>query len=530
MQKTLIEIEHCALVRHGKTLLNDVSWKMRTGEAWLVTGPNGGGKAPFLEALAGVRRFSPCKGQKSADGGKCCLPPSVQMVSLEAAARLIQEEREMDDSEYLEGGVDRGRTGAMFIAEALVKTKKDKSAIALMAAKVAAFSEVKLCGVQDILDRGIKYMSTGEIRRTLLARALLSGAQCLIISDPFAGLDTQSRTLLHDFFAALALKQATSDSAARPYVILGLERYVEVPDAITHVLEFKGGAVSFCGTRAAYEAARHSAVEEAKKGRAEFTQEVNRLNNEETKKQGIADSKQYIAAADEPIIEMNHVNVGWDGRLVLRDLSWALYRGEHWLIRGPNGSGKTTFLELITGDNGQVYANDVKMFGKRRGTGETIWDIKARLGIVSYRLHVEYRMVGGTSLLDTVVSGFRDSIGLYGAATDVEKNSAMKWLSVAGFAGRGEESFSSLSYGEQRSILILRAAVKCPEVLILDEPCHGLSEDARRMVLDIMETVAESGKATLLHVTHEADEVLPCEHHILELCPSEEPMYKIIAG
>ena len=114
---------------------------------------------------------------------------------------------------------------------------------------------------------------------------------------------------------------------------------------------------------------------------------------------------------------MHNVNVGWGDHAVLRNLNWTLRRGEHWLLRGPNGSGKTTFLELITGDNMQVFSNDIKIFGNRRGSGESIWDIKKRLGIVSYRIHVEYRMIGGISLQDVVISGFYDSIGLYEKAT-----------------------------------------------------------------------------------------------------------------
>jgi len=239
-------------------------------------------------------------------------------------------------------------------------------------------------------------------------------------------------------------------------------------------------------------------------------------------------SQENMQSDRRALIEMHHVNVGWDGHAVLSDLNWTLYEGEHWLIRGPNGSGKTTFLELITGDNMQVYSNDVRVFGSRRGSGETMWDIKAKLGIVSYRMHVEYRMLGGTALRDVVVSGFRDSIGLYGKATDMETAAAERWLSLGGFSGRGNEAFSALSYGEQRAVLILRAAVKCPLILVLDEPCHGLDENHRRRVLDLLETIAESGTTTLLHVTHESDETLACEKHILELHPGKTPMYKIV--
>ena len=220
--------------------------------------------------------------------------------------------------------------------------------------------------------------------------------------------------------------------------------------------------------------------------------------------------------------------MGWDDHKVLVNLNWEVKKGEHFLVRGPNGSGKTTIMELITGDNMQVFREKVYLFGSRRGSGESIWDIKKHLGIVSYRLHVEYRMVGGTDLQSVIVSGFKDSIGLYEPATDFELAMANAWLKLAGFAGREKESFGSLSYGEQRASLILRAAVKSPRVLILDEPCHGLDENYRGKILDLLETVAETGTTTLLHVTHEPSEVLACEKNILELCPGQSPMYKIL--
>ena len=137
-------------------------------------------------------------------------------------------------------------------------------------------------------------------------------------------------------------------------------------------------------------------------------------------------------------------------------------------------------------------------------------------------------MVGDTTLENVIISGFRDSIGLYEAATDVERAAAKKWLELGGFQGRENNTFGSLSYGEQRAILILRSAVKCPKILILDEPCHGLDEQYRKKILQLMEEIAQGGTTTLLHVTHDASEVLSCEKHILELIPNHNPMYNII--
>ena len=510
MQKSLITIEKCRIENNRTTLIPNLSWEMKDGEVWLITGPNGSGKADFLNALSGIGglKFTP-----NTDGlFSNIFNDSTETVSLERAARLIQDERENDESDYIEGGVDHGRSGRVFISEAL----KTETCLENEPA-------IKLCGIEKILDRGLKYMSTGEIRRTLLARALISGKQLLILSDPFAGLDVQSRTILLDFFDSIARKQSS------PHIILGMERWHEIPDAITHVLEFRNKEVSYCGERAGYEALLKERGEQEAAGEEEKRQSFKDGFEELRGGADVPASKALNHQPQEVLVEMNDVNVGWDDHQVLSHLNWKLVRGEHWLVRGPNGSGKTTFLELITGDNMQVFSNDIRIFGNRRGSGETIWDIKKRLGIVSYRMHVEYRMLGGTSLLAVIISGFRDSIGLYGETpTDLEIATAKKWLALGGFEGRESESFGSLSYGEQRAILILRSAVKTPEILILDEPCHGLDEQYRSKILQLMELIGNGGTTTMLHVTHDPSEVLPCEKHILELHPDEDPMWKII--
>ena len=554
ISKNLITISNCRIENSRQTLISNISWQMKQGENWLVIGPNGGGKADFVNALAsnqqtGNLQSGTLKVVPNTDGlYSNIFQNSTDIVSLERAARLIQEERENDESDYVEGGVDHGRTGRLFIAQGIMNLKKG-DALPEEAKRLETYPAVKLCGVEKILDRGLKYMSTGEIRRTLLARSLISGKKLLILSDPFAGLDIESRTILLEFFNNIAEKSAKDENL--PHIILGMERWHEIPDAITNVIEFSDKKVSFCGSRSDYEILLEKRKSEnAKNAEAErqtFAEnlddtlkntailqnvtpqsETNPGGQENPQSQENFPAPQQKNPPAETLIEMNHVNVGWGENHVLRDLTWKLQKGQHWLVRGPNGSGKTTFLELITGDNKQVYSNDIHIFGIKRGSGETIWDIKQHLGIVSYRLHVEYRMLGGISLQNVIISGFRDSIGLYGNASDIELSAAKKWLKLGGFEGRETESFGNLSYGEQRAILILRSAVKCPKILILDEPCHGLDEKFREKILQLVETIANGGTTTLLHVTHDPTEVLPCEKHILELRPTENPMYKII--
>ena len=527
MSRNFITLKNCRIEDSKSVKLENINWTFNTGEAWLVIGANGSGKANFLKALAGELKIIP--DSKFADSFYSnFFEQNIEIVSLEKAASLIEEERQNDESEFVEGGVDIGRTGRIFLAEAICKRKlKRGEPLPDEALRLETFPQIKLCGIEKILDRGLKYMSTGEIRRTLLARSLLSGKKLLILSDPFAGLDAESRKILLEFFNTVANKQLKDDDYSDfPRIILGMERYHEIPAAINNVLEFSENKISFCGSKNDYEKILQNRNQQNEKTRQKDRQEFE--NSVEKIKQETFVLHTVQKNQKETLVEMNNVNVGWGDNRVLIDLNWKLNQGEHWLIRGPNGSGKTTFLELITGDNMQVFSNDIKLFGKRRGSGETIWDIKRKLGIVSYRLHVEYRMVGSTTLENVIISGFRDSIGLYEAATDVEKDAAKKWLSLGGFENREKESFSSISYGEQRAILILRAAVKCPPILILDEPCHGLDENYRQKILDLIEIIAQSGTTTLLHVTHDPSEVLPCEKNILEFYPKKSPMYKII--
>ena len=525
-ENSLIRIKNCRAQDLRGTKIPLIDWTMFPGEAWLVIGPNGGGKADFLSSIAGEKQIIP---NDSTGIYETKFAGSVEIVSLERAAALIQEERDLDESEYMDK-IDEGRTGRRFICEVLggPDSKHRNLPLPPIARRLETLPEVKLCGIEKILDRGLKFMSTGEIRRTLLCRALVSGKKLLILSDPFAGLDARSRTILLDFFKIIVGKQRnSSDSEPRTTIILGMERYHEIPETITNVLEFSEGKISFCGTKSDYEkviSERESARAKFREDeRNEFVSELKSIRNETA-----AHNQEENAEPSESLVKMRDVNVGWENHRVLVNLNWEIKKGEHWLIRGPNGSGKTTLLELITGDNHQVFCNDVWLFGRKRGTGETIWEIKKNLGIVSYRWHVEYRMVGGTDLESVIISGFKDSIGLYEQKTDLETATARRWLRLGGFEGRGHESFGSLSYGEQRAVLILRAAVKAPKILILDEPCHGLDESYRQKILDLIETIAETGTTTLLHVTHDPSEVLPCEKHILELQPDKIPMYRII--
>ncbi len=172
-------------------------------------------------------------------------------------------------------------------------------------------------------------------------------------------------------------------------------------------------------------------------------------------------ARPYELPTGKPLLELRDVTVRYGDLTVLRNVNWILERGTHCCISGPNGCGKTTLLSLITGDNHKAYGQDITLFGIRRGSGESVWDIKQKFGQLDTQLQLNFAR--GMRVVEVVVSGFFDTIGLYDAWGDAQRNSAEQWLSALGLAAYSRESFDALSFGLQRMVLLARAMVKSPD-------------------------------------------------------------------
>ena len=215
------------------------------------------------------------------------------------------------------------------------------------------------------------------------------------------------------------------------------------------------------------------------------------------------------------IIEMKNVGVYYQGLTVFKNLNWTVRKGENWSITGPNGSGKTTLLQMVTGDHPQAYANQIYLFGKRRGSGESIWDIKQRLGVVSSEFQVNYRKP--ISAFDVVLSGFFDSVGLYCRADSGQVTTAQAWIKRLDLSHLKAKRYDLLSFGERRMILLARAVVKNPEILVLDEPCQGLDPANRRRILRLVDVIGRQPHTQVLYVSHHPEEIPACITHHLDL-------------
>ena len=212
---------------------------------------------------------------------------------------------------------------------------------------------------------------------------------------------------------------------------------------------------------------------------------------------------------------MNKVSIVYGERTILKELDWKVSNGERWALSGQNGSGKSTLLSLVCADNPQSYACDISLFGNPRGSGESIWDIKKHIGYVSPEMHRSYHR--DIPAIRIVASGLKDTVGLYARPDESEYDTCRLWMKIFGLEGKENTSFLKLSSGEQRLVLVARAFVKDPQLLILDEPLHGLDNHNRRLVKDVIETFCRRRNKTLIMVTHYKDELPSCIDHSIYL-------------
>ncbi|HEA29957.1 MAG TPA: ATP-binding cassette domain-containing protein [Leeuwenhoekiella sp.] len=227
---------------------------------------------------------------------------------------------------------------------------------------------------------------------------------------------------------------------------------------------------------------------------------------------------QNTANNDHELLKMEQVCVSYDGRPIVKDISWTIRPGDFWQLVGPNGSGKSTLLALITGESTKGYGQDLYLFGHKKGSGESIWEIKQKIGYFAPNMTELFQR--NNTLLEMVLSGFFDSIGLYDRPTTLQQKQAIAWLQLANLQVDKNINFNKLSPGQQRLGLILRAVVKNPPLLILDEPTEGLDDTGAQLVIDLVNTLKDQTEMAIIFVSHRVEKGLRPQS-IFELVPTE---------
>jgi molybdate transport system ATP-binding protein len=451
-----------------------------------VVGPNGAGKSSLLAVLRG--QLPTTRGElryaSHARGRALAADPIGQVLSVSFGEQSAFLKRAAG---YAQSRWHAGQDDAVARGRDVLGPGLDIDECRRIADSLA---------LAPILDRRVTELSNGERRKLLLARAAGKRPAILALDNPFNGLDGPARTALSEAVERLHQEGMT--------LLVLTSREDQIPAAVTHVLLLDRGRVVTQGPKEAVQADER------------FARLVRPGPRTVGPRSSPADTRSQNAAAERaPVVELRDIGLTYAKTAVLRGLSWTVRRGERWIVLGPNGAGKSALLSLILADNPQAYANDVSLFGRRRGSGDTIWEIRRRIGSVSPEMHL-YEELEDTAL-DVIASGWRDPAEPHRRLTARELRAAEEWLVALGLEHARDRRLRELSEGERQTVLLGRALAKRPELLVLDEPCQGLDPMRRALFLDVLGRTLRTSDTTLIYVTHDLEEVPSVVSHGLLL-------------
>lgn len=488
----LISLQNAFVRRYDTVILSELNVQMHPGEQWAIVGENGSGKTTLLEVLAG--KWPVWRGKLTHSYGEVLLSKVAELVPSDysfnrivaSAAQYYQQRFHSFEAEI-----------APTVREVLTNQLKpvgtvDEHSVYLPQSDISEESLLKtarLLSIEHLLDRPFVTLSNGETRRMMLTRSLLKKPKLLLLDNPFAGLDIHSRDVLRS-----ALKQLKDDGI----LVIFVTTSTEIPESVTNVLTLKEGKIASVRS----DGSSLNYASENKVG---------------TKYSPLKGDKAAAAVRQdfELAVYLRNINVTYGSKKVLINVDWKIKKGEKWALVGPNGSGKSTLLSLLTADNPQRFANDYDLFDLKRG-GASMWDVKSKIGHVSPELHLYFPQE--TTVFKAIASGFFDATGVYFRKLTEEQiqrtQVVAEWLNVSGFI---EKPFKNISKGQQRLVLLARALVKNPPLLILDEPCQGLDFAAVEHFKAVVDAICDTPERTLIYVSHYAHEIPSCVTQTLRL-------------
>jgi molybdate transport system ATP-binding protein len=467
-------------------LLRDINWEIQAGQHWIITGPMGAGKTILVKCLAGrARIFSgnirfPFLGKQP---GFDLRRKAVKLVSFSDTSKLFHS---VNNSHYYQ------QRYQAFDSEGHLTVRQYLEHGGFDAGNPRHWSVIQHTALEPLLDLERIKLSSGQTRKMLIAKAIISEPQVLILDNPYLGLDEPSRRIFNDYLNTLVYKRGLTIILAGHYDVL--------PKCITHRLHLDRGRVVAQGT-----------VEEVKNQLAEDIEPA-------AEDQLLAGLKPYFQRTPrsdlQTIIHLEGVSVNYGPKQIFDDLSWRVRTGEKWALLGNNGSGKSTILSLIYADNPQAYAKSITLFDRKRGSGESIWEIKKRIGFTSSELHAyfEYNL----KARDVVLTGLWDGFFIQRKPTAEQLEWTQRMFRFFGMEECLSRPFNALSTGQQRLLFFLRALIKAPELLLLDEPFQGLDQTTIERCRRLLDEVLDE-KHAMVFITHYRREIPSSVKQVLKL-------------
>ena len=474
-ESPLVELQNY-LPRAPFQFAEPINLKLFRGENWLVYGLNGSGKSILAKTL--MKSYQSLCGTITHN-----LPGNDWNRITSNMAHLSF------NSQY--GGSDEGMCYQMRWNQGLLDDSLPKVKDVLSLSKLpGCFSHLKL---ENLMERYIISLSSGEFRRFQIAQMLCTGARIIIIENPYIGLDEQNRAIVAEL-----LQELVKISGVQ--LILLESRLPEDLSLFSHIVLIEDGRVAKYPLKEGLAAIKTAAVKTAAKD--------------------YSTAHSVTAECGKELLKLQNVSIRYGNRTILKDLSWSLKAGEKWALTGRNGSGKSTLLSLICADNPQAYSCNITLFGRKRGTGESIWDIKRNIGYLSPEMYKSYRKP--LPVENIVASGLFDTIGLYVEPKEEHLQRVERWMELFNLSRFRGTNYMHLSDGWQRMVLLARAFVKNPPLLILDEPFHGLDNKNRTLAAEIIESWCRQPEKSLIMVSHYKQDFPQSITHTLNLSPEAE--------
>ena len=443
---------------YDNSVFNDLNWEIASGESWMLGGLSGSGKTTLAKIISGEIKNFEGKVEVSFNENSE-LPKKVLYVSnwfqfsnLEGDRNFYYQQRYNQQA--------KNDTLTVF-AELKHFGKAENLDFEVLEPYLEPF------GLENFKNQQLIELSSGEHKKLQLLKALWLKPRILMVDQPYTGLDAKSRRFLNQAFNNLMKEKVT---------LILINNEDDFPEHVQHFVEIENGKL-----------VHRKSPKEFSKGEARIPKSLPFfLQNNQEKPQ-------------ESLVKLQNVNISYGEKQVLKNIVWEIDSGEQWLLHGHNGSGKSTLLSLLNGDHPQAYANEIFLFGQKRGSGESIWDIKEKIGMISPELHWYFDT--NANVGQTIASGFFDSMSLYRKLSFDQQQQLEQILYFFDLKEEKNKKLQTLPLGKQRLTLLARTLIKKPKFLILDEPCQGMDGQQTQYFNQVIDDLADHGQ-TLIYVGH----------------------------
>lgn len=487
MSKTSIIVKDLVVKTQESTVLDGISFSLQSNQHLAILGNSGSGKTALAKALAGKIHWT----------GKILIDSNNEKKS---RVELVEQRYSfknlsgISEFYYQQRFNSFDADDAPTIYQELLKASAQDS----KPTNNIDFT-LHILGIEHLKNSPLIQLSSGEHKRFQLAKALLNPPQVLLLDTPYTGLDVSVLKELDKILAEISSKGTK---------IILIPGTFPVPEFITNIAFLENKKLAFFGKKDDYNADEfnHSAENFI------YNTDLLPVSNESSR--------------FETIVEMKNIHLNYGTHTIFTGLNWKINEGEKWLLKGRNGSGKSSLLSMLTGDHPQAYSNEIYLFGKRRGSGESIWDIKQKTGFISPELHAYFDK--NVTCFHAIGSGFFDTIGLFKKLSTAQYNTILQWLDFLQVSHVSTKPLHSISASLQRMILLARALVKNPPLLVLDEPCQGLDQKQSTQFVSLVNSICSATNKTLIYVSHDERNVPECVEKVFELEKKGNQFYSIV--